>query len=181
MKTETTPPISETSKCRGRLAQYCEGYGIDIGYGGDPIVPWAITIDMPRPYTQVGDSPLNLGGDARSLHWFTDEALDFVYSSHLLEDFKDTRHVLLEWLRVLAVGGNFILYGPVEQIYREHCARTGQPHNPGHQIEGFGLPYVEEILAGIGCTEIIHANPLVDDYAFELVARKRKSLSFCLR
>ena len=29
--------MSETAKCRERLKKYIEGYGIDIGYGGDPI------------------------------------------------------------------------------------------------------------------------------------------------
>ncbi len=57
----------ETSKCRERMQRYCVGYGLDVGYGGDPIVPSAITVDLPKPYTNVGGSPLNLGGDARNL------------------------------------------------------------------------------------------------------------------
>jgi hypothetical protein len=54
--------MSETSKCRGRLKKFCVGYGVDIGYGGDPIPPSAITIDLLHPYPTVGDAPLNLGG-----------------------------------------------------------------------------------------------------------------------
>ena len=57
--------MSETSRCRERLKKFCVGYGIDVGYGGDPILPSAITVDLPHPYTKVGDAPLNLGGDAR--------------------------------------------------------------------------------------------------------------------
>jgi len=37
---------SETSKCRSRLARYCVGAGIDIGAGGDPIVPTAVIVDL---------------------------------------------------------------------------------------------------------------------------------------
>lgn len=82
--------MSETSKCRERLKKFCIGYGLDIGYGGDPIIPGAITVDLAIPYTKVGDAPLNLGGDARNLYWFADNSLDYVYSSHLLEDFDAT-------------------------------------------------------------------------------------------
>jgi len=171
-----THHVSETSKCRERLKKYIRGYGVDIGYGGDPIVDWAITIDLPTPYTKVGNHPLNLGGDARNLYWFRDEVLDFVYSSHLLEDFENTKEVLKEWLRVLKVGGHLILYCPVEQVYREHCKKTGQPYNYAHKIEHFDMEYVKNVLDEIGVTEIVHSNPLVDDYSFELVAKKVKPL-----
>jgi hypothetical protein len=95
---------SETSKCRERLAPFCEGYGLDIGFGGDPISETAIRVDMPNPYTRTGSFPVQLGGDATRLHWFANGTLDYVYSSHLLEDFKDTRAVLVEWIRVLKSG-----------------------------------------------------------------------------
>lgn len=74
----------ETSKCRERMQRYCVVYGLDVGFGGDPIVPSAITVDLPKPYTNVGGSPLNLGGDARNFFWFRDNFLDYVFSSHLL-------------------------------------------------------------------------------------------------
>ena len=45
---------SETSRCRERLRHFCCGYGIDVGYGGDTIIPSAITVDLPTPYTKVG-------------------------------------------------------------------------------------------------------------------------------
>jgi len=58
---------SETSKCRNRLAPYCKGYGLDLGFGGDPITPHAIRADLPTPYTEVEQSPVQLGGDAGRL------------------------------------------------------------------------------------------------------------------
>ena len=165
--------MSETSNCRDRLIKYCQGYGIDIGYGGDAITPSAITMDLPMPYTKVGIHPLNLGGDARNLYWFNSNALDYVFSSHLLEDFEDTEGVLREWIRVLKVGGYLVLFLPDEQIYREHCKRTGQDYNLSHKINDFSLAYVRKIvLAKFPDIEIVHENPLVDKYSFELVARK---------
>jgi glycosyltransferase involved in cell wall biosynthesis/predicted SAM-dependent methyltransferase len=165
--------MSETSNCRDRLIKYCQGYGLDIGYGGDPITPSAITVDLPIPYTNVGNHPLNLGGDARSLYWFNSNVLDYVFSSHLLEDFEDTEGVLREWIRVLKVGGYLILFCPDEQIYREHCRKTGQDYNLAHKISNFGLAYIKEILLDkFPNMEIVHENPLVDVYSFELVAKK---------
>ena len=165
---------SETSKCRQRLTKYCQGCGLDVGYGGDPILPSAITVDWLVPAAQVGNHPLNLGGDAMSLYWFNDDVLDYVFSSHCLEDFKDTESVLREWIRVVKPGGYLVLFLPDEQVYRKHCATTGQPYNCAHKIDDFSLSYVKHILLNeIGNVEIVHENPLVDVYSFELVARKQ--------
>ena len=80
---------SETSKCRARLSPFCLGYGLDLGFGGDPINTAAIRVDTPKPYAYTGDAPVQLGGDARVLHWFRDGVRDYIYSSHLLEDFSE--------------------------------------------------------------------------------------------
>ena len=139
----------ETSNCRERLKIFCVGYGVDIGYGGDPIIPNAITIDLPVPYTKVGDAPLNLGGDARDLYWFTDESLDYVYSSHLLEDFP-----------------------PDEKRYREHCKKTGQSYNLAHKVDHFDIDYLKRVLEPIPNIQIINENPLSEQYSFEIAIKK---------
>jgi predicted SAM-dependent methyltransferase len=163
---------SETSKCRKRLAPFCQGFGVDLGFGGDSITEHAVRIDLPQPYTNVGQQPVQLGGDCSNLHWFRDEVLDFVYSSHLLEDFASVKDVLREWLRVLKVGGNLILYCPNERRFRAHCARTGQPLNPAHKHEDFSLEKVKAILAALGQTQFIYAQDEVEIYSWELVCRK---------
>ena len=163
---------SETSLCRKRLKKYCIGNGVDLGYGGDPIVPEAITVDLPRPYRNAGNAPLNIRGDAADLYWFKDAVLDYVYSAHLLEDFIDTKKILEEWLRVLKPGGYLVLYCPDEKKYREHCKKTGQEYNQNHKIENFSLEYVLRILKGIGGFEIVHSNPHCEKYSFELVIKK---------
>ena len=133
-----------------------------------------MTVDLPTPLGNVGNHPLNLGGDARSLYWFNSNVMDYVFSSHLLEDFEDTESVLREWIRVLKVGGYLILFCPDEQAYREHCRRTGQDYNLAHKISNFSLAYVKKILLEqFPYMEIVHENSLVDAYSFELVARKR--------
>ncbi|HYF61880.1 MAG TPA: glycosyltransferase, partial [Herpetosiphonaceae bacterium] len=166
---------SETSKCRARLDPYCVGYGADLGFGGDPINDRAVRVDMPQPYTQLGAYPVQLGGNADSLVWFADASLDYLYSSHLLEDFVDTRTVLAEWLRVLKVGGRLIIYCPDEQRFRAHCQATGQPYNPHHKHADFSIDFVKRILAGLGQTTYLYENPDVDGYSWEFVCVKTQA------
>lgn len=71
--------MSETSVARASLSKYCMGNGIDIGYGGDPIIPSAITLDQLKPYNWVGKAPQNLVGDCKDLYWFKDGVMDFCY------------------------------------------------------------------------------------------------------
>jgi SAM-dependent methyltransferase len=166
---------SETGKCRARLAPFCVGYGLDLGFGGDPITEHAIRVDMPQPYTRVGSEPLpvQLGGQAEDLYWFRDGVLDFIYSSHLLEDYEDVEAVLREWLRVLRPGGRLIIFCPDEQAYRTHCRTTGQGYNTHHKHADFSLRYVKAILDRIGMTEVIYERPLSDIYSWEIVCVKK--------
>lgn len=166
---------SETSKCRDRLAPYCVGYGLDLGFGGDPITENAIRMDFPQPYGKTGSYPVQLGGDATQLVWFKDGTLDYVYSSHLLEDFEDTKAVLLEWLRVLKTGGRLIIFCPDQAAYHAHHKARGIEHhmNPCHVHADFSLAKVTGILHEIGQTDTLHETKLIDDYSWELVAVKR--------
>jgi predicted SAM-dependent methyltransferase len=165
--------MSETEKCRKRLACWCIGNGLDLGYGGDPIIPTAITVDLTEPYTHVGKHPQNLMGDASNLYWFKDNSLDYVFSSHLLEDFVDTEKVLREWLRVLKLDGRLILYCPIEQKYRKHCLETHQPYNQSHKIENFDFYYVKDILQNkIKNVTFVYQVDSIDIYSFEMVVQK---------
>ena len=163
---------SETSKCRRRLEKYCVGYGVDLGFGGDPISDRAIRVDQPIPYANTGRYPVQLGGDATNLYWFADGALDYIYNSHLLEDFVDTESVLREWWRVLKPGGVLIIFCPDERVYRKHCAATGQPYNTMHKHADFSLEFVKTALAKFTKFEVLHECSLVDIYSWELVCKK---------
>jgi predicted SAM-dependent methyltransferase len=175
----TNPPwkrakISETSKCRATLAKFCKGDGVDIGFGGDPIVPNAICMDLPSRYASYTSHVQHLHGSADNLHWFKDRSLDWVYSSHVLEDFAGTAHVLNEWLRVIKPGGVLILYLPHEQTYRQHCIANGRPPNAHHIHENFGPDLIRNEIRHRHDTKVIHERFPVGIYSFEMVIQKIK-------
>jgi predicted SAM-dependent methyltransferase len=172
VESDSDRKLSETSRCRASLAPFCQGDGVDIGFGGDPIVPHAICMDLPERYASYNDHIQHLHGDARYLHWFRDASLDWVYSSHVLEDFEDTVSVLEEWLRVIKPGGNLVLYLPDEQAYRAYCQEQGKPPNIHHVHENFSLDYVRYRLEHLKDITYIHERFPVGIYSFELVIRK---------
>ena len=168
---------SETSKFRHLFLKYLKGSGIDIGFGGDPIVPTAITIDLLKPYAKTGNVPQHLNGDGRDLRWFKEGVLDYVYSSHLLEDFENTKEVLQEWIRVLKPKGYLILLLPDEQRFRKYCKKTGMPYNKEHKYEDFSLGKVKKIVKSLGMLVIQEYNKLIyspeqSDYNFAIIAQK---------
>lgn len=183
--------MSETNFCRDRLAPFCTGNGLDIGFGGDPIVSHAITIDRREghPLRRVDDSPkpTNIAVEDEeaiwTLPWFANDSFDFVFSSHVLEDAEETKLALIHWCRVIKPGGKLVLFLPDEQIYRKHCRETGQPQNLEHKHENFGLEYVTEKLSGIRFAlmkdfKVLRAEcPAGNPYSFDLVVQLEKKLS----
>jgi len=168
---------SETSKFRHLFLKYLKGNGIDIGFGGDPVLPSAVTIDLPKPYAKTGNVPQHLHGDGRDLHWFKDNVLDYVYSSHLLEDFENTEEVLKEWIRVLKPKGYLILLLPDEQRFREYCKKTGMLYNKEHKHEDFSLDKVKKVVKSLGMVIIEEYNKLIykqeqSDYNFAIISQK---------
>lgn len=132
--------MSETARYRSITVQHCDGDGIDIGSGGDPVVPWAISVDLaPEAYAKYNagnapPNPIHLHCDARILP-FRDDTLDFLYSSHLLEDFWPWKNLLEEWKRVVKPGGKIIILIPDKELFAR-AVRAGQPPNCAHQHEG---------------------------------------------
>jgi ubiquinone/menaquinone biosynthesis C-methylase UbiE len=74
-------------------------------------------------------------------------SFDYVYSSHLIEDFEDTLQGLNEFIRILKPGGNLILVFPDQKKYEEVCKKTGQPLNQYHKHADMGLAYMKNALS----------------------------------
>ena len=86
--------------------RFCNGKGLDIGYGGDLLVPNCKGWDIEH-------------GDAQYLSSLNDESFDFVYSSHTLEHMVDPEAALHNWWRVVKPGGYLILYIPHRDLYEK--------------------------------------------------------------
>lgn len=90
----------------GFFDKYCHGEGLDVGYGGDVIVPNCAGWDFQN-------------GDAQYLAGIDDESFDFVYSSHCLEHMYDVRISLQNWFRVVRKGGYLLLAIPHRDLYEK--------------------------------------------------------------
>jgi predicted SAM-dependent methyltransferase len=134
-------PWSETNKIRGEVLEYCKGNGVDIGSGGDKITDNVICID------KYSNTTANYLCDARKLP-FIDGVMDYVFSSHLLEDFTNTREIIIEWIRILKTNGYLILYLPNQENYVSHCKKYEQSINPSHRVN-MSLDYIIQSVSGL--------------------------------
>ena len=135
----------------GFFDKYCQGTGLDIGCGPDPLLPTVAGWDLKH-------------GDAQYLRGVQDESFDFVYSSHCLEHMVDVRVALKNWFRVVRKGGFLLLAVPDRDLY-EKRNRLPSRWNPDHKhmfLLGKSetpdtLDIMEEIHASLSGYEIIYA------------------------
>lgn len=135
----------ETHKAQARRARedffnkYCQGKGLDIGYGGDPVVSNVHGWDFEH-------------GDAQLLRGINNAAYDFVYSSHLLEHLPDVELALKNWWRVLKPGGYLLLYLPHRDLYEK---KTTLPSRFNEDHAHFFLPERDEAPDTIGVLPLV--------------------------
>ncbi len=167
---------SETSKVRHLLKPFFKpGMQIaDIGFGGDKVVPEAIGIDFPEPYARTGFDKVDIPCDVSRPIPVKDATYDIVYSSHLIEDFKDTQGILRAFIRLLKPDGLIITVIPDEQVYRKHCVATNQPYNSMHQVEDMGLAYLKTQMDAICDHETLFESSCEIDYNVILVSRVKQ-------
>lgn len=138
---------SESARYRHLTASYLAGCGVDIGSQGAPVVPWAISFDLPPEQFarycngQPAKGPIHLTGYAWDLP-FADGSLDFIYSSHLIEDFNqsDQRDLFRHWMSKIKHGGTIVTLAPEKLLWSKYLASGGVP-NPNHKHE----PYLGEL------------------------------------
>jgi len=128
--------------------------GVDLGCGTNRISDSIISIDAqgdPR-YAHA-----QLVWDCHDLEIFSDNSLDFIFSSHCLEDFEDIPVVFLNWWRKLKADGLMILLLPdMEKCDCDHCKggiryptiedyqKTGKG-NPSHKTN-VGKKFITDML-----------------------------------
>jgi len=101
----------ETSKANSRrqregFFKYCQGRGLDIGFGGDLLASNCTGYDFEH-------------GDAQNIVKFSGESFDFVYSSHVLEHMEDPAAALSNWWGLVKKGGYLLLYIPHRDLYEK--------------------------------------------------------------
>jgi SAM-dependent methyltransferase len=186
LRTFGRPPVErETTKAKARrqregfFESFCQGKGLDIGYGGDLITASCRPWDMEH-------------GDAQYLRYLNDSAFDFVYSSHTLEHMVDAGIALGNWWRVLKPGGFLILYIPHRDFYEKKSTLPSR-WNPDHKhfflvdrseepdtigivplientLSGYELIYVKECSEGRTVADpVVHPD---GEYSIELVLKR---------
>ncbi len=165
-----TQELGETVHIRSEVIEFCKGKGLDLGCGGVKICPEAWGFDLPTPYTDLKFTPIELKGDARQLP-VNNGVLDYVYSSHLLEDFTNTFDVMFEWTRVLKKGGYLILYLPNQKIFKAFCEKRGWGDNLNHRIDEMSLEYIRKTAIHLPLEEVKSIEHHMA-YSFLIVFRK---------
>jgi SAM-dependent methyltransferase len=135
--------MTEHDKWRAIVAPYLKGNGIELATGGDPIVPTSIQFEL----SEASYAHYNNNQPIRGIvHWrddnaifhlpFKDGVLDYVASSHLLEDFVDWTPLLKEWTRPIRTGGKLVICLPDRQRWNK-AVYEGQTPNMSHRHEAY--------------------------------------------
>ena len=169
---------SETSKVRKLVLPYCVGKGCDIGFGGDKVREENCdSIDFPSPYTKVGKAKVDIPCDVINNEIpVPDNTYDYVYTSHLIEDFVDTKNGLEKFIRILKNGGNLVLVFPDQMKYESYCDKNKVAKNPYHIHKEMGLDYMLYKLKSITNIEfeILYKNNCEIDYNVIIVIKINK-------
>ena len=125
------PYVAESKKIVWEVAPYLRGRGVDLGFGTFKVLPHAIGVDNGN-HEQFGHSihPDIRVDTCERMDVFASQSMDFVYSSHLLEHIDNYKAALMEWWRLVKVGGYMVLYLP----HKDYYPNIGQPGaNPDHK------------------------------------------------
>jgi len=143
------------------VIKYTKGVGIDVGCGLNKVHSSAIGIDFRLGKIDFGYSfganiKCSQNKERLKLPWFSDESLDFVFSSHCLEHFTNLRKSLDEISRVLKVGGYLVLILPDMKYY----PKKGDSHaNPDHEWDCYP-EVILKIIENRGDFEVIQIDTL---------------------
>ncbi len=170
------PQGNESGKVKWAIVPYTQGQGLDLGCGPNKAFPHFIGVDNYTDTRLFGiQMQPDVTSDVTKLDVFSDESMDFVYSSHTLEHIQDHHAALIEWWRVIKPGGYLILYLPHKDFY-PNVGTEGA--NPDHKHDF--LP--DDIIQTMKMLRVAHSgwNLLVNEnrsegmeYSFLQVYQKR--------
>lgn len=166
------PDGNESAKVRWDIVPFTRGCGLDLGCGPWKAFPHFIGVDN-GSHERFGYQikPDLLLPDCAKLDIIADAALDFIFSSHLLEHIEDFKAALREWWRTIKVGGHLVLYLPHKALY----PNIGQEHaNPDHKHDFLPVDIVEAMgnIKGGWDLRVNEERNNGDEYSFLQVYRK---------
>ena len=103
--------------------------GVDVGCGTARIDDMIVSVDQQPDYRYAH---AQIVWDCRNLDIFADNALDFIFSSHCLEDFENIKDVFYAWWRKLKPDGLMLLLLPDMETGR-YPAVDDPRGNPSHR------------------------------------------------
>jgi hypothetical protein len=160
------------------VKQFLKGDGADFGCGSCPLLnpPCLFYMDMsPQPLAVEQVEPI--GGvfiHGRFENFFTTKQLDFIFSSHALEDLNNEKEVidcLNLWSSFLKVDGYIVLLIPDMQGGRYPTVEEGG--NCSHRIN-VGKSFFEEVIKKLPQFEIVQIDSIPHtSETMDIVLRKK--------
>lgn len=164
---------SKTNLVRGPgfAGKYLAGRVIDIGSGGDLVVPWAEPFDKPH-------------GDAAHISAVRQQgSYDCVHSSHCLEHMVDPVATLSDWWSLVRPGGYLVTVVPDEELYEQ--GMWPSLFNPDHKwafrMSPVDDPHVLDVVdlhRRLPGAELIDACRQDLKYSHEMLERSRRDRNF---
>jgi len=132
--------------------------GVDIGCGTMRVDDMIPSMDRQPDYKYAH---AQFVWDCHDLELFNDGKLDFIFSSHCLEDFADIPVVFYNWWNKLKINGLMLLLLP--DIQGGRYPKSGQPgSNPSHRVD-VGKEYMHKMLEDLKIKQNIRYEILQED------------------
>lgn len=134
------------------IEKFLQGKGIDVGCGTNRLSPDILAIDRQnnKKYSHADVIHDCHDLDIKSVQWhdkeypFMIDSIDFIFSSHCLEDFEDIPIVFMNWWKKLKPNGYMILLLP--DMENERYPKCNDPQgNPSHRTD-VGAGYMRGLL-----------------------------------
>lgn len=165
------------------IFHYLKGKGIDVGCGTNRISHFILSVDQ-NPDQQFAHADVvhnckdldikKIVEHSGYAYDFSDNSLDFIFSSHCLEDFEDIKTVFLSWWRKIKPGGLMVLLLP--DMENGRYPRVGEHGgNPSHR-QNVGPKYMLDMLGNSGIKyTVLQCDTLPHDRTctFDLVVKKQ--------
>lgn len=146
------------------MSKFIKGLGLDIGCGTNRLSPTVMTTDWyPHSDTDLVWNNVHEGG--RYQYPFQDSRFDFVFASHVLEDFApdEIQFVFDEWLRLVKPNGHMVIlvpdieggrYPDIDEVFgvddeevKQGTRQVGElKGNPSHRVK-MGITFMNQLVA----------------------------------